>query len=110
MFQIKSGLLQKVSLSDLISSHYSDSLKYIVSENSLKQQRKCHSDRSSPIRYCFAIYMTSVTNLVFVFKLTMCPGLQFFFIITGKFEVLGVALGMWTVMIMGMHPSLPLRM
>lgn len=45
------------------------------------------------------------TNLFFVFKLTMCPRLLFFCSITGSFEVLGVALGMWKGMIMGIHPS-----
>lgn len=63
MFQIKSSLLQKVFLSDLVSSHYSDSLKHTGFEHSLKDQRKCHSDRSLPIRYCFAIYMTSITQI-----------------------------------------------
>lgn len=67
MLQIKSSLLQKVSLSDLVSSHYSDSLEYIVFENSLKQQRKCHLDGSSPIRYCFAIYLPSIAQIWFLF-------------------------------------------
>lgn len=44
------------------------------------------------------------TNLFFVFKLTMCPRPLFFCSITGNFEVLGVALGMWKGMIMGIHP------
>lgn len=64
-FGIKCSLYQKASFSDLIISHYSDSLKYIVSENSLRLWKKCHTSTSSSVRHCFAINMTSITQIFF---------------------------------------------
>lgn len=39
-----------------------ESLIYLVSENSLRQQMKCHTGRSA-VRHCFAINMTFITQL-----------------------------------------------
>lgn len=78
--QTQCSLLLETSFSDLIISHYSDSLKYIVSENSLRPWMKCHTSRSSSIRHCFAINMTFITQIyLFIYFYWQCV-LSFIFL------------------------------